>query len=272
MSDVLDRVRDHYGAASLMDRLKAALSIFGPPDTPLLPIQLAALDEFHTRGLPATAELADLAAIAEGSYVLDVGCGIGGPARFLAATRGCRVLGVDLSAPFVEAARYLSERTGQGAQVSFEVGSALALPTPDASFDVVMLQHVAMNIAERARLYREVRRVLRAGGRFATFDIIATGGQPHYPVPWARTPDTSFLLSAEETRDAVLAAGFRITAWRDDTEVAKAWFSELLASGPPPPPNLGVIMGPEMPVLAANLGRNLTEGRLGVLTAVFEVA
>jgi ubiquinone/menaquinone biosynthesis C-methylase UbiE len=272
MTDVLDDVRDHYRATGLTERLKTALAPFGPEEQRLAPPQLAALDQFHTRGLAATAELAKLAGIAAGMSVLDVGAGIGGPARFLAATHGCRVTGVDLSEPFVDAARYLTERTGQSGQVSFEAGSALELPFGDGGFDVALLQHVAMNISDRPRLYREIRRVLKPGGRFATFDVVSKGGDPHYPVPWARTPTTSFLLTAAATREAIEPAGFRTLVWQDDSEAAKAWIAQLRAAGPPPSPNLGVVMGPDFAKLAANLGRNLLEGRLGILTAVFEAA
>jgi sarcosine/dimethylglycine N-methyltransferase len=272
MIDVLEDVRDHYRATGLAERLKAALAALGPEDQPLTPRQLANLDQFHTRGLAATAELGKLAGITAGMSVLDVGSGVGGPARFLAANCGCRVTGVDISEPFVDAARYLTERTGQGGQVSFETASALELPFDSGRFDVVLLQHVAMNISDRTRLYREIRRVLKSGGRFATFDVVLTGGEPHYPVPWARTPATSFLLTANATRAAIEPAGFRTLAWHDDTEAAKAWIAQLRASGPPPSPNLGVVMGPDFAQLAANLGRNLMEGRLGILTAVFEAA
>jgi sarcosine/dimethylglycine N-methyltransferase len=269
VTDVLDSVRQHYGASGLTERLKVALGALGPQHQRLTPEQLGALDQFHTRGLAATAELARFAGITAATSVLDVGAGIGGPARFLAATYGCRVTGIDLSEPFVQAARYLTERTGQGAQVSFQTASALELPFDDGGFDVVLLEHVAMNIADRARLYREIRRVLQAGGRFATFDVVLKGGDPHYPLPWARTPETSFLLTADATRAAIEAAGFQLLAWQDDTEAAKAWFAEQRASGPPPSPNLGVVMGPEFAQLAANLGRSVMEGRLGILTAVF---
>jgi ubiquinone/menaquinone biosynthesis C-methylase UbiE len=204
--------------------------------------------------------------------VLDVGSGVGGPARFVAATCGCKVTGIDLSDPFVEAARYLTERTRQSGQVSFQVASALELPFGDGAFDAVLMQHVAMNITERARLYRELRRVLKAGGRFAIFDVVSNGAEPHYPVPWARTAATSFLLTADATREAIESAGFRTLVWRDDTEAAKAWIARLRASGPPPSPNLGVVMGPDFAELSANLGRNLLEGRIGILTAVFEAA
>lgn len=270
MADVLDGVRNHYRASGLTERLKAALAGFGPEDRRLTPQELGLLDQFHTRGLAATAELAQLAGISAPASVLDVGSGVGGPARFLAATYGCRVTGVDLSEPFVEAARYLTERTGQSGQVSFLTGSALELPFTDGHFDVVMLQHVAMNVSDRAALYHEIRRVLKTGGKFATFDVVLNTGDPQYPLPWARTPETSFLLSAAGTRDSIESAGFRTLVSQDDTEAAKAWAAQLRASGPPPSPNLGVVMGPDFAELAANLGRNLMQGRLGILTGVFE--
>jgi sarcosine/dimethylglycine N-methyltransferase len=270
MTDVLDGVRDHYRSPGLTERLKTALMAFGPEHQRLTPLQLGPLDQFHTRGLAATTELARLAGITADMAVLDVGSGVGGPARLLAATYGCRVTGIDLSEPFVEAARYLAERTGQSGEVSFQIASALQLPFDDGRFDAVLLQHVAMNISDRARLYREIRRVLKASGRFATYDVVLNGGEPHYPVPWARTPATSFLLTAAVTRETIEPAGFRALAWQDDSEAAKAWIAQLRASGPPPSPNLGVVMGPEFAQLSANLGRNIMEGRLGVLTAVFE--
>ncbi len=272
MTDVLDGVRDHYRATGLTERLRTALTVLGPEDRHLTPQQLAALDHFHTRGLAATAEIAKLAGITADISVLDIGSGVGGPARFLAATYGCRVTGLDLSESFVDTARYLTERTGQSRRVSFETGSALELPFSDGCFDVVLLQHVAMNISDRARLYREIRRVLRSGGRFATFDVVSISGEPQYPLPWAQTPATSYLLTAAATRDLIEPAGFRTLAWQDDTEAAKAWFAQLRMSGPPPSPNLGVVMGPDFVQLSANLGRNLVEGRLGILTAVFEAA
>ncbi|MFM0429710.1 methyltransferase domain-containing protein [Paraburkholderia aspalathi] len=272
MTDALDGVRDHYRATGLTERLKMALTVFGPEDQRLTPQQLGALDQFHTRGLAATTELANLAGITADMSVLDVGSGIGGPARFLAASYGCRVTGIDLSEPFVDAARYLTRRTGQSEQVSFHTASALELPFEGRRFDAVLLQHVAMNISERARLYREIERVLKPCGRFATFDVVANGSEPYYPVPWARTPTTSFLLTADATREAIEQAGFRALAWQDDTETAKAWFTQQRASGPPPSPNLGVVMGPDFAQLFTNLARNLLDGRLGILTAVFEAA
>lgn len=272
MNDALEGVRNHYRATGLTERLKTALTAFGPEDQRLDPRQLSALDQFHTMGLAATDELARLAGIAADMAVLDVGSGVGGPARFVAATCGCKVVGIDLSDPFVEAARDLTERTGQSGQVSFHVASALELPFGDGAFDAVLMQHVAMNIEDRPRLYREIRRVLKEGGRLAIFDVVSNGAEPHYPVPWARTAATSFLLTSDATREAIEPAGFRTLIWRDDTETAKAWIARLRASGPPPSPNLGVVMGLDFAELAANLGRSLMESRIGILTAVFEAA
>lgn len=270
MTNMMEDVREHYRATGLIERLKTALAVLGPEDQRLTPQQLAPLDQFHTRGLAATAELARLAGITADMSVLDVGSGLGGPARFLAVTHGCQVKGIDLSEPFVDAARYLTKRTGLAGRVSFETGSALQLPFADGRFDVVLLQHVAMNVFDRSRLYREIHRVLRSGGRFAFFDIVSNSGEPHYPLPWARTPATSCLLTASATLEAVEPAGFHTIARQDDTEAAKLWFGQLRESGPPPPPNLGTVMGPDWVQLATNLGRSLAEGRLGALTAVLE--
>ena len=114
--------------------------------------------------------------------------------------------------------------------------------------------------------------MLKLSGRFALYDVVLKDGDPHYPVPWARTPATSFLLTADATREVIEAAGFRTLAWQDDSEGGKTWFAQLQTSGPPPSPNLGVVMGPDFLQLTANLGRNLAEGRLGILTVVFEAA
>src|SRR5258708_10291716 len=135
MPDVLDGVRDPYRATGLTERLKPALTAFAPGEQRLTPQQLAALDQFHTRGLAATAELAKLAGITADMSVLDVGSGVGGPARFLAATYGCRATGVDLSHPFGDAARYLTPRSGRSAQVAFHTATALRLPFQQHPFD-----------------------------------------------------------------------------------------------------------------------------------------
>lgn len=267
MSGSIESVRAHYNAIGLTERIATALLAIAPADQVLTPSELAPLDHFHTRGALATAELAAAAKVGRSTRALDIGCGIGGPARYLTATFGCAVVGVDLSPAFIDAARYLTERCGLAGNLRFEVGDALHLPVEAGAFDAVFLQHVAMNIEDRARLYAEVRRVLAPGGRFATYDLVLREGETLYPVPWARDASTSFLLTEGATRTALESAGFEVETWRDDTEPALEGFKGAGAR-PASGLNLGVVMGADFPTLAGNLARNLREGRLGVLTAV----
>src|SRR5260370_21832415 len=241
MTDTTSIVRQHYATTGLTDGIKAALA---PEDRPLTIAQLAPLDQFHTRGILATAELAGAAGIEPSSRVLDLGCGVGGPARYLAATFGCKVTGVDLSPAFIDAAVYLTARCGLTERVTFEVGDAQHLSFEDGAFDAVFLQHVAMNIEDRAALYAEVRRILAPGGRFVTYDVVLRDGSDVYPVPWARDASASFLRSEADTRAALERAGYKAVLWRDDTETARDWFKAAMAGPPPSRLNLGEQMGP----------------------------
>lgn len=150
MTDTSTKVREHYSATNLTNRIKAALATLAPEGQMLTVAQLAPLDQFHTRGILATTELATAAGLEPSTRVLDLGCGIGGPARYLAATFGCKVTGIDLSPGFIDAATYLTARCGLSDRVTFEVGDALHLPFENAAFDAVFLQHVAMNVEDRA--------------------------------------------------------------------------------------------------------------------------
>jgi SAM-dependent methyltransferase len=268
MTDVTIKLREHYGTTGLIDRIKSALRAIAPERQTLNVAQLAPLDQFHTRGILATAELAAAAKLETSTRVLDLGCGIGGPARYLAATFGCKVIGVDLSPDFIDAATYLTARCELSDRVTFQVGDALHLPFEDAAFDAVFLQHVAMNVADRTALYAEMHRIVTPGGRFATYDLVMRGDEAVYPVPWARDASTSFLLSEGATRTALEQAGFKPLLWRDETQTALDWFKAAMAGAPPRGPNLAVVMGPDFPVMAGNLARNLRENRLGLLSAV----
>lgn len=262
------RVREHYSAGGLTGRIKAALATIAPESQALTVAQLAPLDQFHTRGILATVELAHAAGLDRATRVLDVGCGIGGPARYLAATFGCKVTGIDLSPGFIDAATYLTARCGLSDRVTLHVGDALHLPFEDATFDAVFLQHVAMNIEDRGPLYAEVRRILALQGRFVTYDLVLRRGDVLYPVPWARDSGTSFLLSEGDTHTALEKAGYKTLLWRDDTQAALDWFKAVMTAPPQTGPNLGSVIGPDFATLTANLARNLRENRLGVLSAV----
>jgi SAM-dependent methyltransferase len=266
-------VAEHYGTQSLLDRVSEALARAGLAEGPIAWSDLVGLDQFHVRGLAATRELAEMLDITPGARLLDIGSGLGGPARYLAASFGCKVSGIDLSQPFVEMASYLARRCGLQDRVEFRQADALDLPFEDGAFDLAWTQHVAMNIADRTRLYAEIRRVLRPGGRLAIYDVLAGEAGPLiYPVPWARTPEISFLMTPEPMRRALDECGFRELEWRDATEGAVAWLSERAAAAAPAAPGLGlpVVMGPDFPQLAANLARNLAEGRARLVQTVLE--
>jgi SAM-dependent methyltransferase len=268
MSDSNLKVREHYNAAGLTDRIKVALAAVAPENEPLSVSQIAPLDQFHTRGILATAELVGAAGIDASTRVLDVGSGIGGPARYIAATFGCKVTGIDLSPAFVDAATWLTARSGLSDRVKFRVGDALHLPFEEAAFDAVFLQHVAMNIEDRGALYAEVRRVLAPGGKFVTYDVVLRDGDIEYPLPWARDASASFLLSENDTRKAMEQAGYKVALWRDDTQVALDWFKTVMNAPPQSGPSLGLVVGPDFATMVGNLARNLRENRLGVLSAV----
>jgi SAM-dependent methyltransferase len=185
------------------------------------------------------------------------------------------VRGIDLSKSFVDAATYLAERSGLTDKITYQEGNALDLPFSSAAFDIAWTQHVAMNIADRDRLYSETFRVLRRGGHFAIFDVVAVSGESlHYPVPWARGPETSFLVTVDEMQDVLTRRGFRIATWTDCTLGGVAWFlkqeAERAQSSTPPLLALGAIMGPEFGQATVNLRRNLNEGRAALIQAVCE--
>jgi ubiquinone/menaquinone biosynthesis C-methylase UbiE len=188
MSDARTKIPDHYNAVGLIDRVKVMLETIAPENQQLSINQLASIDHFHVRGLLATVDLADAAQLSPSMRVLDLGCGIGGTARYLAGTVGCTVVGVDLSPAFVDVATYLTARCGLSDRLTFQVGDALQIPSQAASFDAVFLHHVAMNIKDRGALYAEVRRIVKPEGRFAIHDVVLRDGDVLYPTPWATMP------------------------------------------------------------------------------------
>lgn len=271
MSDTA-RVTAHYGAGGIGARILAALSEAGIDIDALTPDVLAPIDQFHTRGLESTIAQANLAAPTPDMNVLDVGCGVGGPARWLAAKYGCRVSGIDLTAEFIEVARMLTERCHLAHRVDFRQGDALDLPFREATFDLVWCQNASMNVADKARLYREIRRVLKPGARFTSSDM-ATGpsGAPTYPLPWAREPSISFLVPEAEMRRLVEAAGFRVVAWRNTAPAPGTTPASSLQARAG---KLGIplIAGDDFAQRSTNSSRGVAEGRLVNLMMLAEAA
>jgi MPBQ/MSBQ methyltransferase len=264
-------VGSHYSQGQLAARLTEALRRAGKnPDAPTT-ADLAGVDEFHVRGREATLELANLARLRRGSRVLDVGGGIGGPARTLASEFGCTVEVLDLTEEFVVVGESLTEQTGLSDRVTFRLGSALAMPYPDRSFEVVWSQHSSMNIAAKDILYREMSRVLQPRGTLVIFEIMAGPVQPlHFPVPWARAPEISSLVLPDHVRELIESFGLRQVLWNDATSVSREWVAaRLSASGPPMPLGLHVILGADLKPMMDNVLRNFDERRMVVIQGVF---
>ena len=269
-------VGEHYARDDLAAAILTALREAGKDPNSVTAQDLAPVDQLHTRGKDATLELARLAGITLKMQVLDVGGGLGGPARTLATEIGCSVEVLDVTEEFCRAGDILTTRTGLGDLVSFRHASALDVPHPDASFDAVWMQHSSMNIADKERLYAEIHRVLRPGGNLALHEIMAGPVTPiHFPVPWARGPEISFLRPPEEVRALIANVGFEESAWIDETTSAIRWFRERLAaadaaSGELPPLGLHLVLGTNLGQMFRNLARNLQENRVVVVQGVFE--
>lgn len=261
-----ESIQEHYARQDLGNRILGALAQAGKDLDRLRPEDLAAVDEFHVRGRAATLELARAAGIDSTQHVLDVGSGIGGPSRCLAGEFGCRVTGIDLTGEYCRVAAMLSERTGLAGRVSYQQANALNLPFSDGAFDVVWTVHVAMNVPDKPRLYREIYRVLKPAGTLAIYDILAgPSGPVLFPVPWARQPETSFLVTPDELRALLDQAGFRIADWADTTQAARGWFasqSEKFRQHGLPSLGIQLLLGPDFQVMGRNQRRNLEEGRI----------
>jgi ubiquinone/menaquinone biosynthesis C-methylase UbiE len=269
-------VGEHYASGDLAVAILTALHKAGNDLDSITAQDLTPVDQLHTRGKDATLELAHLAGITPEMRVLDVGGGLGGPARTLATEIGCSVEVLDVTQEFCRAGEMLTTRTGLGDLVSFRYASALDMPHPDASFDAVWMQHSSMNIADKERLYAGIHRVLRPGGHLALHEIMAGPVAPiHFPVPWARGPEISFLRPPEEVRALIASIGFDESAWIDDTASALRWFRERLAaadaaSGELPPLGPHLMLGADLGQMFQNLARNLQENRVVVVQGVFE--
>ncbi|MEI7711934.1 MAG: methyltransferase domain-containing protein [Rhodospirillales bacterium] len=273
MQDRTPDVARHYGTSGLLDRMLAALEQAGIDLARLTIDDLAPMDEFHSRRRAATTELGALLAPTPADRIVDIGSGIGGPARYLAKTFGSQVSGVDLTQEFVDTATALTRMVGLTERVDFRQGSALDLPFADASFDLGWSQNVAMNIEDRARYYAEMHRVLKPGGRLAIQDVAqGPNGPIDFPVMWADRAEISFLRTPAETRTLLEAAGFQVQHWIDNTDIAKAESAAERARGPgaggPPILGIHVVVGPSFREKLHNAGKAQADDRLRLLNAV----
>ncbi|MGI9508762.1 MAG: class I SAM-dependent methyltransferase [Geminicoccaceae bacterium] len=260
-------VVDHYTRGNLLERLSAALADDGID--PLHPDQdaLAPYDHFHGRGLEATDDLANRLSVDATDHILDVGCGIGGPARYMASRFGCRVTGIDLTGEFCDVARYLNGLLHLKELVAVEKGNALQMPFGDASFDGAYSMNVSMNITDKPALYTELKRVLKPGAWLVLSEMAqGPGGDVEFPTPWASSAETSFLSTPEATRAGLEAAGFAVSSLRDTTKEAKDYGARsraLVEQGEKPPHRaVRLIHGETADQASTNTARGLAEGRL----------
>ena len=270
---MVQSVSDHYAVGDLGDRILAALAAAGADLDALTVEDLAPIDALHIRGREATEDLSRLARINSGDDLLDAGCGIGGTSRYLAASTGAHVSGVDLTEEYIGVAKMLSERVGLSDGTDFRQGNVLDLPFDAGSFDVVWTEHVQMNISDKAGFYGELYRVLRPGGTLAFHDIFAgPEGGLHFPVPWAPDSSISHLIPIEELRGVLVGAGFSQRHWEDKTGASAEFFVsrlEAIKREGMPGVGLNVVMEDPGPKFA-NALRSLQEGRICVVQAVMK--
>ena len=265
-------VAQHYTHGSLEAALLDGLRQSGKNPDRIDPDDLAAVDEFHIGGRQATVEFADQLGLRPGMTLLDIGSGIGGPARYFAHHRKCRVTGIDLTDEYVRVAAALSQRAGLGGEVTFVQGSALALPFPPGSFDGAYMLHVGMNIADKASLFGQVKRALRPGGVFGVYDVMRIGaGDLAYPVPWARTAESSFVAAADDYRRLLREAGFAVQKERERRAYAIEFFKKMqarVAESGLPVLGLHIVMGADFPHKVKNLVANLENGLLAPIEMI----
>lgn len=267
-------INRQYGQPDLGTELLAALQGAGKDIDALTPDDLAPFEEIHIRGREATRDLAQLSQLRAGMEVLDVGCGVGGPARTLATEFGYQVTGIDLTENYCLAAEMLTARVGLADRVTVHQGNALDMSFDDECFDAVWMQHMAMNIEDKDRLFGEVRRVLRPDGRLVLHEIVAGSvASPYFPVPWASEPSISYLIAPAELRQLLAASGFKELNWLDDTLGSIEWYKALFAArtpGAPPPIGFDLVLGSDFPEKGRNVLRNMEDNRIAVVQAVFE--
>jgi ubiquinone/menaquinone biosynthesis C-methylase UbiE len=257
----------HYTHGNLVAAICAGVESLGKTIDTLTVDDLAPVDEFHIGGRQASEDFLSQLDLSPEKHILDVGCGLGGAARFVASRYRCRVSGIDLTPEYVETAKVVCKWVGLGDHISLHQGSALSMPFADRAFDGAYMLHVGMNIEDKAKLCSEVGRVLRPSSLFGIYDVMRIGdGELTYPVPWATTAASSAVAEPGQYRSALQAAGFTFIAERNRRDFALAFFEQLraktAAAGGPPPLGLHILMGRNTPDKVGNMIQNISNGRI----------
>lgn len=275
MGDYKDSIVEHYGQNNLRARIVRACKKLDIDPEKMTRTDMANFDQFHIRGLEASLEIGELAGLKPGMKVLDLGSGLGGPSRTIAAEFGCEVVGVDIVKEFYRASVMLTEWLGMTDQVSFHLGDMRSLPFEDGEFDVVVTQHSIMNVKNKPDLFEEVHRVLKPGGGFYLYEVCGENDRGlQYPVPWAGTSKMSFLPSTENLKLLLAEAGFTERHWADVTAKAVDWFDGLTAEPmaaveAPRGPSIAIVLGPEAAKKSRNVERSVREGRIQLIQGLF---
>jgi ubiquinone/menaquinone biosynthesis C-methylase UbiE len=265
MSQFENDVIDHYRSQNLIGNILKALTDAGKDLGNLTIDDIGVVDEFHIGGRVATQFVVDSLALKPSDHVLDIGCGIGGPARVVAQSTDCTVTGIDLVPDYIEAAQRLNSLTGLADQVNCQTANALDLPFRDAQFDAVFSVHVAMNIEDREALYRETARVLKPGGIFCAYDVMKTGDTDiSFPVPWASTSSESFLISSKDMQKHLEENGMHVESITDKGQFALDFFDKVQARQKAQPSGLGLhmVMGATTKAKITNIRTAISQGSI----------